>query len=93
LFGDLTRVITALNFPNAETREHAKTRLLAHATTMEQELNTTPDWHQASEAFQQAFKNVLNLDLQPSELTDQEIVRAKRLMEEKYASPSWTKRI
>jgi lipoate-protein ligase A len=93
LFGDLTRIITALNFPDDEAREKAKTRLLAHATTMEQELNTAPDWHQASKAFQLAFKNVLNLDLHPSELTDQEIVRAKRLMEEKYANPSWTKRI
>ena len=93
LWGDLTRVITALNFPSASAQTQAILRLVDHATTAEQELSRAPSWQQASLAFQEAFANTLNLNLQPGNLTDREKQRAKILMEEKYANPSWTKRI
>lgn len=93
LSGDLTRIITALKFEDAAARERAKARLLAHAATVGSELGIVPDWRQAADAFQQAFRTVLNLELVPGELTAGEKANAARLMQEKYAHPTWTQRI
>ena len=93
LYGDLTRIINALNFPDPAAVEKAKERLLAHATTVESELGFAIPWEQASQAFQDAFSQALNLDLEPADLTEKELARAKELVNEKYAHPSWTERI
>jgi lipoyl(octanoyl) transferase len=93
LYGDLTRIITALAFQNEDLASQAHERILAHATTVERELGTPPTWQQASDAFQQAFIRNLNLLLKPGELTLREKQRAQILMQEKYAHPSWTERI
>ncbi|MDY6846607.1 MAG: biotin/lipoate A/B protein ligase family protein [Chloroflexota bacterium] len=93
LYGDLARIITALQFPNEADQSSAKDRLLAHATTVENELGRVVTWQQACHAVQQAFSKVLNLDLEPEDLTEKEIERAKALQKNKYAHSSWTERI
>jgi len=93
LHGDLTRVIDALFFEDQSARKKARERLLAHATTVEQELGTVLSFNEVKSAFIQAFQQTLNLRFQPSELSTAEIARAKKLMQEKYAHPSWTERI
>lgn len=93
LYGDLTRIIEALHFRDDEAQARAKARLLAHATTVERERGKAPDWQQASEAFQRAFQNTLNLNFIPGDLTEKENTRTQKLMLEKYTHPSWTQRI
>jgi len=93
LFGDLTRIITALRFPDKAAQDLAEARLLSHATTVERELGASLTWQRASEAFQQGFASTLNLSLVVDELTEKEICRVQELMEEKYGNTSWTKRI
>lgn len=93
LYGDLTRIITALSFKDAASQADAKARLLAHATTVERELGQTLPWEEASQAFQSAFQKVLNLDLQPGQLTEIEAQRTQELVLEKYAHSSWNERI
>jgi lipoate-protein ligase A len=93
LYGDLSRIITALQFPDDATRMQAKTRLLDHATTVEIERGNACDWQHASDAFQVAFRKVLNLNLLQGTLTEKEEIRAQQLVEQKYANPNWTKRI
>jgi lipoyl(octanoyl) transferase len=93
LYGDLARIISALKFSDTAAQAEAQERLLAHATTVELELGLPPGWEQACDAFRDAFKRVLNLDLQPAQLTEDENQRAQELMQEKYAHPSWTERI
>ena len=93
LYGDLTRIITALKFKDVAPRERASQRLLDHATTMENVLGTAPTWQQAGEAFKEAFADVLNLALVPDELSACELERAAELVEDKYANPKWTERI
>jgi lipoate-protein ligase A len=93
LYGDLTRIINALNFKDNEEKNLAQIRLLAHATTVEEELGQSPSWEQASKAFQAAFSQTLNLDLQPGNLTVREASRAQELVKGKYANHNWTKRI
>ncbi len=93
LYGDLTRIITALNFKDQATRQRAKDRLMEHATTVEWEMGSTPDWRKAASAFEDAFSSELNLDLVPGGLSEQETKRADELVQEKYANPIWTERI
>jgi lipoyl(octanoyl) transferase len=93
LYGDLTRIISALQFPDAAAQAEAQERLLLHATTVERELGQAPNWEQAQLAFRDAFQKVLNLDLVAAQMTENEIQRAQILMQEKYAHPSWTERI
>ncbi len=93
LQGDLTRIISALKFSDDAARERASERLLAHATTVENVLGTAPTWQQASEAFKQAFSDVLKLELVPGDLSSRENERAAELVKEKYANVNWTERI
>jgi lipoate-protein ligase A len=93
LYGDLSRIVQALAFPDAVARAWAAERLLARAATAEQILGYPLAWEQAAQAFAQAFAQVLNLDLVPSDLTPQERRRAEALLAEKYANPAWTARV
>lgn len=93
LYGDLTRITLALNFTSKKERLLAANRLLKHATTVERELGQPCTWNEAASTFEQAFSNVLNLNLVQGELSEEEKVRAKELVENKYDHPSWIKRI
>lgn len=93
LYGDLTRIISALNFHDSAAQAAAKKRLLTHATTVESELGYVPSWEQTSQAFRSAFQQVLNLDLEPGQLTETEADRAQQLINEKHNHPAWIERI
>lgn len=93
LYGDLTRIIDALNFKDQQKAEKARRRLLAHATTVERELESVVSFGKAKEAFINAFQSKLNLDLKPGKLSTSEEQCADDLMKKKYAHPSWTERI
>jgi lipoate-protein ligase A len=92
LTGDLTRITQALNFPDEASRQMAGERLLMRATTIETSLGSTITWDQAADAFIAAFKDVLTLDLQPEELSDQELAHAEEMVAKKYANPDWNLR-
>ncbi|MFH1446355.1 MAG: biotin/lipoate A/B protein ligase family protein [Chloroflexota bacterium] len=93
LYGDLTRITLALNYASPNQRQLATDRLLKRATTVESELGRSCTWKEAASAFEQAFSTVLNLKFVQGELSEEEIVHAKELLENKYDHPSWTKRI
>ena len=46
LHGDLTRIISVLHFKDDREKDQARSRLLAHATTVEKEMGHTPTWQQ-----------------------------------------------
>ena len=92
LYGDLTRIVQALAFPDAAAQARAAGRLLQRAATAEHILGRPLDWEQAAQAFAEAFAQALNLELKPAELSAQELERAEALMSEKYANPAWTAR-
>ena len=93
LTGDLTRITQALVFPDEASRQTAGERLLQRATTIESSLGTAISWDHAAEAFTTAFEDVLHLDLQPSNLTPEELSRAEELVATKYAHPDWNLRV
>lgn len=93
LFGDLTRIVQVLSFSDETQRVTAAARILERATTVESILQQRLDWQTVSQAFVQAFRRILNLDLQPGDLTRKELIRAEQLIIDKYSNPEWNNRI
>jgi lipoate-protein ligase A len=92
LYGDLGRITLGLRFPDDTARQIAATRLLERAATLESLLGVRLPWSQAAQAFQEAFTEALDLDLQPGELTDAEHALAEQLARERYRADDWTRR-
>ena len=93
LTGDLTRICQALAFPDESARKNAIKRLLERATTVESVLGRVVDLETAEQAFVQAFEAQLGLTFEAGELSESELTHAEELVKEKYAHPSWMKRI
>lgn len=93
LYGDLTRITTAVRHPDKASRKIAAERLLAHAATVEMLLGEKITWQKAAETFVEAFQATLNIQLQPGSLSEEETQRASKLLKEKHASHSWLAKI
>lgn len=92
LYGDHTRIIQALRFPDEEARRHAKIRLQERATTVESGAGRRVEWEQAAESIAQAFRTELDLTLIPGALSSNEIAWAEALEAEKFADHAWIAR-
>ncbi|MGW8251549.1 MAG: lipoate--protein ligase family protein, partial [Anaerolineales bacterium] len=92
LYGDITRIVDVLEYPDQAQRAAAAHRLSQRATTVEMAIGHAIDWSAAAQAFASAFEDQLNLRLKPGELTDHELEQAQRIMREKYAHSGWTAR-
>jgi lipoyl(octanoyl) transferase len=101
LTGDLTRILQVLVIPEDHENEpgqeparlRAARRLRERAITAEECLGLPVAWETAAQAFVTAFSRVLNLELQPAELTPAENQRAEELVLSKYAHPDWTLKV
>jgi lipoate-protein ligase A len=93
LFGDLTRITSVLSFTDEVSRSQAAKRLLEHATTLENVLETVPSWETITQAFVDGFQETLNLEFVPGSLSEKEQTQADQLVKEKYNSPEWSYRI
>ena len=93
LFGDLTRIIQVLKFRDESAGQRAASRLLERATTAEGASGRIITWDEAADAYIQAFASVLNLELEPGELAQEELIRAEKLVIEKYSHSDWTERV
>jgi lipoyl(octanoyl) transferase len=93
LYGDLTRITRALNYRDEATRIQAAQRLLDHAATVEMVTGRIVTLPQAADAFETAFHESLGLELEPGNLTDDELKRVDELVNTKYANSTWTARM
>jgi lipoyl(octanoyl) transferase len=84
LTGDLARILQVLVFPDEGSRNRAAARLLERATTVETALGHLVSWDEAARAYITAFQSVLDLHLQPGELSPQEVARTEQLETSKY---------
>jgi len=92
LSGDLTRILQVLAYPDEESRTRAASHLLERATTVEIALGRVVSFNEAAQAYGNAFRSVLNLDLQPGELGPQEKARSGELATAKYTAPDWNRK-
>jgi len=93
LFGDITEILNVLSFSNTDEKSEASLRLSKRATSLEAVLRRKVTWEEAAHEFIVAFQEVLNLELEPGELSISEIKRATDLENDKYRSLDWTRRI
>ncbi len=93
LSGDLTRITQVLYYPGEADRQDAAVRLLAHATTLESVLGKRLGWKAVAGSFMDAFSSVLNLDFIQVGLSEFELLRVERLVQDKYSHPTWLERI
>jgi len=92
LYGDLTRIVEVLSFPDERARRTAATRLLQRATTVEMASGRRVTWEMAAQAFAEAFSQTLSIQFEFSEPTISEKRRAEELVRLRYANPDWAKR-
>lgn len=93
LYGDITRIISVLNFENEQKMTIAKNSLFQKASTIKDTLGKFISWSQMAHAVILGFKNSFDVDFFQTQLTKQELNRAKVLFFMKYANNSWTLRI
>jgi lipoate-protein ligase A len=91
LHGDLTRVIEYLVFTD-EQREVRRRSLHSRAVTLEEVMGQALPFSQVARALADGLSHVLNLGLEPGELTTGERLLAAELHRSRYADPDWTAR-
>jgi lipoate-protein ligase A len=92
LYGDLNRILEALNFSDEERAVQAEL-LPQRATTLAQVLGRQLAYEQVMAALTEGFAEQLNLTLQKLPLTAAEQALADKLRAEQYAHDSWNKRV
>ena len=87
LCGDIARISECLtNRPDPK-------RVRQRATTVEAAIGRVIDYESAARAMAAGFARALALELQPGELTSQELNWTEELRRDKYAAASWTYRM
>lgn len=93
LHGDLSRIAEVLRYESDGDRLAARQRLLQRATTVEAVFGRQLSWQTATQAFVEAFKDELGLELTPGQLTAAERQVVDELLTDKYTNPAWTNRV
>lgn len=86
LTGDITRICEVLAYPDEESRQAARIKVLERAITLEEALGQTITWTQAADAVLNGFRMVFDLEFEVGMLTAEERAQADRLSIEKYAT-------
>lgn len=92
LYGDITRILAALNFSEAE-RAQQRQLLPRRAATLEEVLGQVVPFNQVIAALACGFAQELNLTLEEMPLTERELELADKLRAEQYANETWLKRV
>jgi len=93
LYGDISRIISTLNFKNDEEKLKAKSGLLTRATTLQAVAGHMISREEIVDAIIHSFEETLNIHFINSALSLNELSNAKSLQKEKYANNTWTYRI
>ena len=86
LHGDIARICAYL------VDAPAPERVRAHAATLQDVLGHAPSWHEAADAWQRAFADVLGIRFVPADLSADELREADELRNSKYDNKAWTRR-
>jgi lipoyl(octanoyl) transferase len=93
LHGDISRICDALMFESEESRQQARERVSARATTLADALGTTITWEQTAAALESAFASTFGIILDQGKLTEEEEQRTEYFLMTRYAAEVWTKRL
>jgi lipoate-protein ligase A len=90
LFGDLTRIIAALNFDSDLQRTSASEKLKERAVTLEEAAGRRVSWHDLAQALVSAFEEKFQIRFKRADISDAEFHEAEIFMASKFANTDWT---
>lgn len=93
LFGDITRIVSVLNYSSIDELEKSRNELSQKACTLFDIHQMRFNWFTAANAIVEGFSEVFNITFTPEPVSDKEIEKAHQLVETKYNHESWTFRI
>jgi lipoate-protein ligase A len=93
LTGDIARICEVLRFDSEAERQVGRARVRQRATTAGEVLGRAISWQEATTAMTQGFAEALNLTLEESALTPNEMELSDQLWREKYAAEGWNFRL
>lgn len=91
LSGDLTRITQVLYYETETERHQAGEVLLQKAATVHDVLGSEISWDGAAKTMVNSFSRILNIDLQETKLSKDELDHALLLESEQFGNLSWTK--
>lgn len=91
LYGDLRRIVQALQFDGEAERVAAAATLMASALTLEEALGRSVPYDEVVAALATGFAMALNLKLEKGSLSAAEADRARAIRAEKYTDDGWTR--
>jgi lipoate-protein ligase A len=89
LTGDLTRLVECLAFPDETHRDALRRGLAARAATAEKLAGRPISYAEAVAAMIAGFRDALNFELIPGDLTEDERAWVAELVQDKYGHPDW----
>lgn len=89
LVGDIARITKVLSYPDEKSRLEAQERVYTHACTLEGILHSRIPWEAAAHAMTSGFESALNVSINKSQLSDEELEKADELMRTKYTTREW----
>ena len=93
LRGDITRLVDVMVFEREMQRQAFRQHLAERATTLEAALGRHVSFWEAATVLLDGLNTALGVDFEEGELTPEELAMAREIEQEKYASPTWTRRI
>ncbi len=93
LFGDITRIISALVFESERKKDAARHKLLLRASTLEDVIGRRVSWQEMADTIVLAFEELFHIRFAQKTLSTREFTRAKELITTKYDHADWTERI
>ncbi len=93
VFGDISRIVSGLNYADENVKSSAREQINNRATTLEAVVKRVIPWQVLTETFVKAQVQNNNLYFLEGTYTQEEIDFAQELKNKKYAVKSWNERI
>jgi lipoate-protein ligase A len=93
LCGDISRICQVLAYPSEAARKAAVQRVRMQSATIEDVLHSKVGWESAAQALTKSFDRVLGWTFFEGNLSSHEEHIRRSLIETRYASQEWTRRI
>lgn len=93
LCGDISRICHVLAYPSEAARQAAIRRVRMQSATIEDVLHSNVGWESAAQALTQSFERELGWTFIEGDLSLYEEDISRSLIQSRYASQEWTRRI
>ncbi|MCZ2260093.1 lipoate--protein ligase family protein [Sporosarcina sp. G11-34] len=87
---DVEKLVSLFKFSSEEQRERMRVSLPEKAVAIDRLANRAISVNECVAAFSKGFENSLNIELEPYELSEEQLRYVKEIEQEKYANDAWT---